>query len=186
MKDLAVAGTLLVLTTLVASNLIRVPHRLIANPILTVGLVIASLLAFTRYPVVGIVLFLLTAVLFFKRNLSTMAAVYGEKSIVENNVADAPHGAESASSGPRQYDQFQETDSANPMIGPIVEGFEPAPYGDEAGAPVDGQFPLQDARVESGSVEGIELAYKPAPDMGSNEFERIGPNIDEKHAVFGY
>ena len=91
------------------------------------------------------------------------------------------------SSGPRQYNQFQETNPANPMLGPTLEteGFEPAPYGDEQGSPVDGQYPTDEARISS-SPEALEYVYRPDPETGSNNFSRYGPDLDEKKEAFEY
>lgn len=182
---LLLSAGILALTTAVATDVIPLPYAAASSPFATVVLVIAALGAFSVYPVVGLALFVLTAVLFFKRNVhATMASAYGESTIRNQPVvAAAPH--ESHRSGPREYNEFNETAPNNPMIGPLREGFEPAPYGDEAGSPVDGQFPKEIERPE-GALTPMDYVYRPAPDTGNNEFERYGPNIDEKVAAFEY
>lgn len=182
---LLVAAGVLGVATALATGAIQLPYAAASSPYATVILVIAALGAFSVYPVVGLALFVLTAVLFFKRNVhTTLSSVYGENSIRTQAVADAvPH--ESQKSGPRAYDEFNETAPNNPMIGPLQEGFEPAPYGNEAGAPVDGQFPKEKERPEA-ALNPMDHAYRPAPDTGSNEFERHGPNIDQKTDAFAY
>ena len=185
--DLAIASVLLLLATAIATGYIQPPRKLTASPIAAVLFVIVGLVAFTKHPAAGIALFFLTAVLFFKRNLgTTMRAVstYGDEAIMNAPAQKAAAAHTSMSSGPRSYDQFQETDADNAMIGPMVEGFQPAPYGDEQGAPVDGQFPARDRSSES--PDGQEYAYRPDADTGSNAFVRVGPNIDEKNKEFAY
>ncbi len=183
--ELLVAAAILALTTAVATDSFALPYAATSSPYATVLLVIAALGAFSASPTVGLSLFLLTAVLFFKRNVhTTMNSVYGETSIrTQPHATAAPY--ESQSSGPRNYEEFAETAPTNPMIGPIKEGFEPAAYGDEAGAPVDGQFPKEKERPE-GEPQAIDYVYRPAADMGSNEFERYGPDMDEKITAFEY
>jgi hypothetical protein len=147
----------------------------------------ASLGAFSVYPAVGLALFLLTAVLFFKRNVANALftqTVYGDESI-RNQYTDTAQPHASLRSGPRSYQEFAETDQTNPMIGPLNEGFEPAPFGDEQGAPVDGQYPKELPR-ESASPDSETYLYRPDASTGSNEFVRFGPNMDEKVAAFAY
>jgi hypothetical protein len=184
--ELAVAAGIVVLTTAIATNIVPLPLSTTASPFATVILVIAALGAFSVSPVVGLALFVLTAVLFFKRNVhaTQRRSVYGEKSIRQLPFKDAaPY--EFQSSVPRQVNEFAETNPLNPMIGPLREGFEPAPYGDEAGAPVEGQYPKEQERPQ-GALSPMDYVYRPAPDTGSNEFERYGPELDEKLQAIEY
>lgn len=179
---------ILVLTAAIAADYVRFPYLMMTGHAATVIMVIAALGAFAVYPAAGLSLFLLTAVLFFKRNVHrTVSAIdskYGETTIPEQVVKAQPY--ESAASGPRHYNQFQETNPGNSMLGPQqVEGFEPAPYGDEMGSPVEGQYPTDEARVAS-SPEALEYVYRPDPETGSNVFTRYGPDIDEKKKAFQY
>ena len=184
--EIVATGLILILTTAVATGMFQLPHEL-TNPIVSVVLVIAALGAFAVYPAVGLALFLLTAVLFFKRNVaSTFFAktTYGTDSIRKQYVEDAkPYMG--MRSGPRSYDEFAETDVSNPMIGPLTEGFVPAPYGDEQGAPVDGQYPKEMPR-DSVSPDSQEYIYRPDAETGSNDFVRFGPDLDEKKSAFAY
>ena len=183
--EMLVAAGVLGVATAVATGSLQVPHTTASSPYATVILVIMAMGAFSVFPTAGLALFVLTAVLFFKRNVyTTLSSAYGENSIRNQATVDAaPY--ESQKSGPRAYEEFNETAPNNPMIGPLQEGFEPSPYGAEAGAPVDGQFPKEKERPEA-TLQPIEYAYRPAPDMGNNEFERDGPNIDEKAKAFEY
>ena len=77
-----VAAGVLGLATALATGALQVPYAAASSPYATVILVIAAMGAFSVYPVVGLALFVLTAVLFFKRNVhTTLSSVYGEHSI---------------------------------------------------------------------------------------------------------
>lgn len=182
--------TVLVLafTAAIASDNLRFPFIHVAGHTATIVLVIASLGAFSIYPAVGLSLFLLTAVLYFKRNVQVTVgsakSAYGINTIVEQpHEAAAPFSNEA--SQPREYAQFQETNPANPMLGPVQEGFEPAPYGAEQGSPVEGQYPIDEQRASSAPT-ALSYVYRPDPETGSNAFERNGPNLDEKKETFVY
>ena len=178
--------------TAVATDYVEVPYASLHSTLITVILVIVALLAFGKYPAVGLSLFFLIAVLYFKRNVNrtilSSSRAYGDRTIMtQPHVTARPF--ESESSGPRPYGQFQETNPANPMLGPIKsaiqEPFEPAPYGDEQGAPVEGQFPKEQDRTSS-SPETQDYTYRPDAATGSTEFERYGPDLDEKMDAFKY
>ena len=120
--------------------------------------------------------------------------VYGADSIMGERVGDAVGAAENGFlSSPRPYDEFKETDPRNPMLGPVkvTEGFEsllradPAPFGDEEGNVPYGSYPRDQARAES-QGEVRDFVYRPERDTGSNEFQRFGPNLDEKTDSFKY
>lgn len=175
------------LGTAIATDYISLPPTLISNPITTVLLVLLAVGAFIKYPVLGIALFLATAIILFKRNTISARAVatYGVDSIRRQAHEDAAPSSSQAS-GPREYDQFQETDARNPMHATVQEGFEPAPYGDaELGETVEGVYPIGAARAAS-SAESNDFMYRPGSDSGSNAFERFGPDMDEKQAAFAY
>lgn len=172
MNAVAIAVGILALTTLIATNYLKFPHAVLASSVSYIILVIAAIGAFQVAPVVGLSLFLLTAVLFFKRNVDLAAAAqYAEKTIMEAPHKKAePHAT--VHSEPRVYSDF-------------AEGFDPVPYGDFAGAPVDGQYPKENARPME-TPEGEEYIYRPDPDTGSNTFLRFGPDLDEKMQSFAY
>jgi hypothetical protein len=118
---------------------------------------------------------------------------YGGTSAGER-VGDAVGAAENGFlSSPRPYDEFKETDPRNPMLGPVkvTEGFEsllradPAPFGDEEGNVPYGSYPRDQARAES-QGEVRDFVYRAERDTGSNEFQRCGPNLDEKTDSFKY
>jgi len=181
---------ILLLTTAVATNLVQVPDVAVASPLATGVLVIAALGAASVDVSVGVSILLLTAVLFFRRNvqrtLSSAQSVYGETSIAAQPHATALPAA-STSSGPRSVDQFDETNPTNPALGPekVTEGFEPAPYDDGLASPADGQYPTDESRASS-SGESRGYTYRPDEDTGENGFKRYGPNLDEKGESFGY
>lgn len=181
-------GSILVIAlgTAIATNYISLPPTIVSHPITTVLLVLFGIGAFTKYPVLGIAIFLTTAIILFQRNMQATRSVatYGIDSIRRQVHETAAPNAGIASK-PREYEQFQETDVHNPMHGP-VEGFEPAPYGDaELGENVEGAFPIGAVRT-SISGNAMEYAYRPDPDTGSNAFERFGPDMDEKKKSFTY
>lgn len=184
--ELIVSGGILALTALIATGNVDIPVNPTIAPIATAILVIAALGSFSLYPAVGIALFVLTAVILFKRNVLSSISnkpVYGDISIPDQiNAPAIPHSTTHV--GPRNYDEFNDTDGHNPMLG--AEGFEPAAaYGDESGSPVDGQYPIDEARA-SGSPDTRDYAYRPDPTTGSNEFTRFGPDMDEKLAAVTY
>jgi hypothetical protein len=192
-------AVVLLATTAIATDYMSVPPHLFYSPVSSVLLVILALVAFSVYPAVGLSLFLLIAVLFFKRNVDrTMSSAsqaikpaargYGETTIMDQpRVTTRPY--ETDASGPRTYNEFQETNPQNPMYNTvktdIKEPFEPAPYGDEQGSPVDGQFPKEVDR-STGTPEQQEYIYRPDPLTGSNEFQRYGPDLDEKIDALKY
>lgn len=186
--EMGLTVLVLAFTAAIASDTLRFPFLMAAGHTATILLVIASLGAFSMYPAVGLSLFLLTAVLYFKRNvqvtLGSANSSYGIEAIMEQpHVPAAPFSNEA--SQPREYAQFQETNPANPMLGPIAEGFEPAPYGAEQGSPVDGQYPIDEERANS-TPTPLSYVYRPDPDTGSNAFERDGPDLDEKKEAIVY
>jgi hypothetical protein len=185
--EITVTALVLAFTTAIASGYVNLPYASLSSPVAVVVLVIASLGAFMVAPAVGLSLFLLTAVLFFKRNVDkalSHSSTYGANSIMAMpSVPASPYSTQS--SGPRQYDEFQETNASNPMIGPKIENFEPAPYGDEQGSPVDGQFPKETPRASSAPTP-VDYVYRPDADTGDNTFERFGPDMDEKKVIFSY
>lgn len=189
--EAVLAGLLLVVATGVATGYLNTPYGLLHSPYTIAILIIASLVAFGLSPVVGLSAFLLLAVLFFRRNVqktittlrsSSSNSSYGDMSIPEQHVKTIPFLTKH--SEPRPYPEFNETNPSNPELGQ-VENFEPAPFGDELGAPVGGQYPIFNERVEDKPFP-VDYEYKPGEDTGSNSFERFGPDIDEKKKVFTY
>jgi hypothetical protein len=197
-SETLVAIVVLAFTTAIATDYIVLPFAAFSSPVAIAVMVIAALGAFRSYPAVGFALFLLTAILFFKRNAARVFSEkvnYGDVSIPAERMGDAvPYGSDA--SQPRQYDQFRETDPSNPMLGPIREGFSSAPGvadGDEgpigldaeAGAPV-GSYPLEKKRPE-GVPEPRDFIYRPEPDTGDNAFVPVGkPMEDTKVTAFKY
>lgn len=192
-----IAVAVLGLATAIATSYIVLPFAAFSSPLSIAVMVIASLGAFRSYPAVGFALFLLTAVLFFKRNAARVFSEktdYGDVSIPAEKMGSAvPYGSDA--SQPRQYDQFRETDPNNPMLGPIREGFSAAPgvgvddgpagVDGEAGAPI-GSYPI-DKRRASSTPEPRDFVYRPEPDTGDNTFIPVGrPMTDTKVTAFKY
>lgn len=185
--EIVLTAVVLAMTSALATGYVNLPYAPLSSPLAVGVLVIASLGAFMLSPAVGLSLFVLTAVLFFKRNVDrtfSQTSVYGETSILTSgNETANPYASQS--SGPRDYDEFQETNPSNPMLGPKVENFEPAPYGDEQGDPVEGQFPKEEPRANS-TPTPVDYTYRPAADTGDNTFARFGPDLDEKKLTLAY
>ena len=191
--ELAATLLIIALVTAIATDNLALPADIAQSPITVVLLVISALASFHIFPIVSLALFLLVAVLFFKRNVNmtlhsaknNSETMYAETSIRMTQPQDAAMPYSSESSQPREYDQFQETNPANPMLGPLKEGFEPAPFGDEVGSPVDGQFFKEQERVEVNPTSQ-SYTYRPDASSGENTFERFGPELDEKITASAY
>lgn len=245
----------LVLTSCVATGVLNVPLWIVDSPYTTVLMVILSLGGFSKDPMLGVSIFLLTAVLLFYRNVRKTASklqnfvptsendepepffdtplearkesvldaisnntsndvlepsqtientpsdtlntfldqhraasdgsavnrslgVYGEETIPKE--AHKPAGDYSTFvSSPRGMNQFSETSG-------VVEGFTSKSTSfSDLGSPTDGQYPILESRASS-SPDSREYTYRPDADTGSNTFERIGPDLDEKKAAFQY
>lgn len=184
-------GVILALTSVVAAGYIHIPVNPTMVPIVIAVLVIVALAAFAVYPMVGIALLAFVGVLAFQNNalavLSASKASYGEVSIPMIPAGPAqPYTTTHV--GPREYDQFNDTDGHNPMLS-ATEGFEPAPFDHEVGASVEGQFPIDEARA-SGSPDTRSYTYFPDEKTGSNEVDDagiMGAGIeDEKLQAVGY
>ncbi len=189
-EEVLISVVVIALVTAVATDYISLPPTIVANPITTVLLVLFAIGSFVKFPVLGIALFLLTAIVLFKRNTNSARAVaaYGIETIRRQAHEDAEPSSTEAS-GPREYNQFQETDAQNPMhstLATFQEGFEPAPYANPMlGESVEGTYPIGAARPSS-EADTQEYAYRPKSDSGSNSFERFGPEMDEKTRAFAY
>lgn len=193
--DMLVAVLVLAFATAIATDFVQLPFAAFSSPVAIFVLVVASLGAFTVYPAAGLALFLLTAVLFYKRNAAAVFSAkssYGDASIpAESMGAAVPYV--SSMSQPRNYDQFNETDPANPMLGPVREGFatangvadEPEAFGKPSDAAPVGSYPIDEPRASS-TAEPRDYVYRPDPETGSNDFVRFGPDMDEKKSAFGY
>jgi len=111
--------------------------------------------------------------------INTALGAYGETTIP--NGIEKPVGEYSTfKSSPRGYNEFNETSG-------IVEGFaSPASSSfSDLGSPTDGQYPIEEQRVME-TTDTRTYTYRPDEDTGSNTFERIGPDLDEKKAAFQY
>lgn len=185
MEEYASSILVVALGTAVATDYLSLPPQLITHPITTVVLVLLGVSAFMKYPVLGIAIFLTTAIILFKRNTQT-ARSYAVDSIRRQAHREPVESSQVIASLPREYDQFQETDASNPMHAPIQEGFEPAPYGDmDLNENVEGMFPIGAERASSTPGES-KYIYRPDTETGKNTFERFGPDMDEKSKSFAY
>lgn len=200
--DNAIAIALLALATAVATGMLRVPS-VFASMYVAIALVASALVAYDKYPATAMALLVLAAIMYFRRNVQNVLEIaatntYAEVAIREQPALQTmPH--ESAMSAPRMLDEFRETDAENSMHGQVREGFaataaaavaaagEPAPFGaDLAAESVEGMFPI-DADRPQAAVNAVDaFVYRPAEDMGSNEFVSSGPNIDEKKKHVAY
>jgi len=184
--EIIAAVSILAITSLIATNnMISLPSAL-TSPVVGVFLVIIGLGLFSHSPVIGISVLLLVAILFFKHNIATATVRSPISQYADATVPDQSMGAateySSTKSDPQSYAQFQETDPMNRMYG-TVEGFAPAPVTE--GEAVDGQYPKDSPRYMAPTVSS-EFVYRPEPDTGSNEFQRYGPNLDEKTQSIAY
>lgn len=194
--DNAIAVALLALATAVATGMMRVPS-MFASIYVAIALVVSALVAYDKYPATAMSLLVLAAIMYFRRNVQNVleiaaASTYAEAAIREQPALQTmPY--ESPMSAPRTFDEFRETDAENPMHGQVREGFaataaaavaaagEPAPFGaDLAAESVEGMYPIDADRPHAALNAVDAYVYRPAEDMGSNEFQASGPNIDEK------
>jgi hypothetical protein len=213
----------LALATGVATSYIRLPSEVVSSPMIVIFLVIIALVSFSVFPMVGLSLFFLLAVLIFSRNVNMTVTkaytntvfnpstavfknenatvnfpvvqrqdvlqngntTYGQRSIVNQRIA-VPNSFSSFHSDPRSISQFNETDSRNPVLGRVLEGFEASNYADDVGSSVEGQYPTKAARASS-NPDLVDYNYRPASDTGSNEFKPTNSGlVDEKMSSFKY
>jgi hypothetical protein len=163
-----------VVATGVASGFLHVPPALLSSSITQAFLLVMALVLFSYSPVVGIAAMALLAMLLYSRNLQktvryhrAAATVYGDENIVNEDVG-AVQAYETAQDEPREYNQFNDT----------YEGFQ---------SPEEalGSYPLNEARPSAEPVLDAYF-YKPGEDMGSDAFQRAGPNMDVKMTSFAY
>ena len=265
--EMVLSIIVLALCAVIASDYIKVSTDAMKSTPLIVCIVILALITCSIFPMVGFSLFLLLAVLLFKRNVQTAVQarqpVYKPRKQVSfmdetpsgvqhtnalpasepvevrsENEAYVPHslpnvapilnirGSANATvethpvtedpeilethnteygantimhqtqhkefpfsnykSQPRKFNEFNETDSENPVLGKIVEPFVPANYGDEQGAPIEGPYPIQQERSYE-SPEERQLPYYPSQEMGTNIFAPSSDqSIDEKLSAITY
>lgn len=161
MYDLLIAFIVLAIATYIATYSLPNEFAAIASsPLFIFAAVLLSVGALQIYPVIGFAIFILTVVLFFKRNAH---AYYNANHTVTNKTIND-----------------ESTQSINPYesdkLGPYdygYDGIEP-----EVGAPV-GMYPIEEDRPVESQYEQT-FTYMPDEDTGSNKFVRFGPDIDEK------
>lgn len=178
------------LATVIAMGKLELPHELTSSSIVQALLLVVSLVLFSYSPVVGLASIALFAVILFNRNIRKTAfysnsfGQYGDENIYKEHVTTMPYSG-GRGSQPRDYSQFRETHSAGwGALDTFEEGFQGAPYGSSAGY-VDGQFPLDEGRPSSAPFTE-EYDYRPDTNAGDNEFQRYGPNLDEKLDALQY
>lgn len=179
----------------VATSYIQVPTELTSSSVAVAFMLIVVLGMFSYSPVVGIAGMILLAVLIFNRNVATFSTYtqavraenprrgeYGDMHIAKERADVMPYA--SALSGPRDYAEFRETKAG----GWLSEGFTSeqttySSFGAEQYA--NGQYPLDNQRQWSNPyVE--EYKFRPSLDTGNNDFQRYGPNMDEKLVPLAY
>lgn len=158
--------------TAIATGHLEVPAEVTHSSITQAFLLIMALVLFAYSPIVGISAMALFAVVIFSRNMKKTVrykqalSVYGEDNIAKQKVVTRD-SEERITSQPREYTQFRDT----------YEGYQtPSSIG---------QFPLDEPRPSAQPTQ-YDYVYRPGPDMGSDSFERLGPNIDHKGASFAY
>lgn len=190
--ELLLAVGILALTSAIATNTVTVPTLFTSTASGVVALFVGLVLSASA-PMTGIAVMILAIVLLFKRNVnntiqSTLqqfeaereypptAPNYGENTIPMDKQNPQTAGYETIHSGPRNYTR---------NIGNI-EGFTPATIEQsEELNPPKGQYPTNEPR-ETAAPVADEYTYRPSSDMGSNEFRRFGPQMDEKVNSFRY
>jgi hypothetical protein len=200
--DNAVAITVLALASAVATGMLRVPSVL-ASVYVAIALVVSALVAYDRYPAIALSLLVLAAILYFRRNVQNVLEIAAASTYAETAIREQPAlqtmPYDSPMSAPRTFNEFRETDAENPMHGQVREGFaataaaavvaagEPAPFGgDLAAESVEGMYPIDADRPQAPLNAVDAFVYRPAEDMGSNEFVASGPTIDEKKKHLAY
>lgn len=165
--------------TAIAVGTLEIPDHLLQSSITQTFLLIMALVLFAYSPVVGIAAMGLFAVMLYSRNMQktsfyqkAAAKLYGQEGIARERVVRVEE-ASGMTEQPRDYSKF-ERDTND------TEGYASTHVGD-----AEGQYPLHDPRpVTEGMRE--DYFYRPGPDMGSNDFERFGPNMDHKMSSFAY
>jgi hypothetical protein len=158
--------------TAIATGALEVPPEITHSSVTQAFLLIMALVLFAYSPIVGIAAMALFAVIIFNRNMKKTVqykqalSVYGEDNIAKQPVVTQA-AEERITSQPREYTQFRDT----------YEGYQ---------TPTSiGQYPLDEPRPSAQPTQ-FDYVYRPGPDMGSDAFERLGPNIDHKAASFAY
>ncbi len=197
--ELTLTGLLAAVATAVATGYLAVPVEVTGSSISISFMLIVALVFFAYSPVVGIAAIILFAVLLYTRNVSRVSYTfttesnprrkeYADMNIYAEKHDVMPYGGSHVDE-PRLYSQFRET-SASSWLSGMTEGFanedQIAPYntfGAEQYAV--GQYPIDNQRVFANPyVE--EYKFRPSLDTGANEFNRFGPNMDQKLNALAY
>ena len=148
------------------SNLINVPTKidnLLSGSFGKTVLVILALYAFSISPAVGLSATLLTAVLIFSHNVSFINNLQTSNPLYDNTISNFVRNLFTPSSIDGKLTQNENAEYAE-MIETV---------------PAEGSYPSNESRV-SHYTSTLEYNYRPQEDTGSDEFNRYGPNIDEK------
>jgi len=126
-------------------------------------MVLGALAAFSLGNVVGVLAFVLVAIVIFRRNALTVNRV----------IVTGSHGTNAAGPGILEggvIPQFDVLYNFPTPKYPTVEGFDSTPGEAKSDEPVpDGQYPIEAPRFRApGSFETMN--YRPRPDMGNNTF----------------
>ena len=171
------------------SNIIKLPTKfdsVLLSPITKTILVILTLYGFSISPAIGLSLTLLTAVLIFQHNISFVNNLQTSNPLYNNSLTsfvrnlftpstiDSPERLRSNLSGSSSYWlKSQELDSN-------LSYQESAEYADMIEPhPAEGSYPSDESRPTN-YESSLEYNYRPQDDIGSDDFIRFGPNIDEK------
>ena len=164
------------LATAISAGSLQVPEHLLQSSVTQTFLLIMALVLFAYSPVVGIAAIGLFAVMLYNRNIQktsfyqkAAAARYGEEGIAREHVGGVRE-ASGMTDQPRDYSKFAQD---------TAEGYQATPV------QAMGQFPLNEPRPYSDPQQDSYM-YRPGPDMGSDAFDRFGPQLDHKMASFAY
>jgi hypothetical protein len=160
-----VIGIILV-ASLFVSNKLQLPSAIDKFVHTSVGktiLVILTLYGFSLSPAIGLSLTVLTAIVIFSHNVSFVNNLQTSNPLYNNSVTNFVRNLFTPSSIDAKLVVNESTEYAE-MIEPH---------------PVEGSFPSNEHRPTN-YESVLEYNYRPQADTGSDDFERSGPNIDEK------
>lgn len=150
------------LITYIATVPNNLQYIVLSDPIVIVCILILGMIAFVCSPAAGLVVFLLIAVLFYKRNQLGVLKITQIPAQNHNNNNELLRPSGDIPAVPHNINN---TDDMN-----IPEG----------------QYQIDAARAYTNDKIGNVFTYKPGDEVSGNEFIRIGPNIDEKSRLINY
>lgn len=191
--ELTLAVVMVGVGAAIATGYLRLPVELTSSSVAIAFMLIVVLALFSYSPVVGIAGIVLLAILVFSRNVAKVVQFtevtretqprrkeYGDMNIANQEGGMMPYST--SQSGPRDYSQFRET-TPSVWMPSFSEGFtsdQIAPYNTFGGEQYAvGQYPIDNQRTWANPMVE-EYKFRPSLDTGSNDFQRHGPNMDQK------